>query len=69
MRWCVVFLLAAGFVLPSQAREKEVLAYGEGLIVNVPLLPAVASVNTGDELDKIIGFAFENVLLFENALA
>jgi len=36
-RLCVVFLLAAAFVVPSQARDKNVLAYGEGLIVNIPL--------------------------------
>jgi hypothetical protein len=37
MRWCVVFFLTVGFVVPSTAREKDVLEYGEGLIINIPL--------------------------------
>ncbi len=36
-RIAVVLLLTAVFVSPLAAREKDVLQYGEGLIVNVPL--------------------------------
>jgi hypothetical protein len=36
-RWCVAFFLVASFVLPASARDKDVLAYGEGLITNIPL--------------------------------
>jgi hypothetical protein len=40
-----VFLLLTAVAIPSQGREKDVLAYGEGLIVNVPLPePEVAQV-------------------------
>lgn len=37
MRWCVAFFLTVGFVVPASARDKDVLSYGEGLIVNIPL--------------------------------
>jgi hypothetical protein len=36
-RWFIAFFLASSFVLPASARDKDVLAYGEGLIVNIPL--------------------------------
>ncbi len=40
-----VFLLLTAVAIPSQGREKDVLAYGEGLIVNIPLPePEVAQV-------------------------
>ncbi len=39
------FLILAAATIPSQGREKDVLAYGEGLIVNIPLPePEVAQV-------------------------
>lgn len=31
------FLLVTGVAIPSQSREKDVLQYGEGLIVNIPM--------------------------------
>lgn len=38
MRWCVLFfLIAVALVLPSPARDKNVLEYGAGLITNIPL--------------------------------
>lgn len=37
LRLSGVFLLMAVLVAPAAAREKDVLQYGEGLIVNVPL--------------------------------
>jgi polyhydroxyalkanoate synthesis regulator phasin len=40
-----VFLLLTGAALPSHGRDKDVLTYGEGLIVNIPLPePEVAQV-------------------------
>lgn len=36
MRWCVAFFLSLALVLPASARDKDVLAYGEGLITNIP---------------------------------
>ncbi len=40
-----VFLLLATAAIPSPAREKDVLTYGEALIVNIPLPePEVAQV-------------------------
>jgi len=40
-----VFLLLTAVAIPSQGREKDALAYGEGLIVNIPLPePEVAQV-------------------------
>jgi hypothetical protein len=44
-RVAAVFLLLAAAAIPSQGREKDVLQYGAGLIVNVPLPePEVAQV-------------------------
>jgi len=37
MRWCVVFFLTVALAVPLAAREKDVLEYGEGLIINIPL--------------------------------
>jgi len=36
IRWCVVFFLTIAVPLGSFAREKDVLQYGEGLIINIP---------------------------------
>jgi polyhydroxyalkanoate synthesis regulator phasin len=45
LRVTVGFLLLAAAAIPSHGREKDVLAYGEGLIVNIPLPePEVAQV-------------------------
>ena len=45
LRIAVVFLLFTAAAIPFQGREKDVLAYGEGLIVNIPLPePEVAQV-------------------------
>jgi len=45
LRSTAVFLLLAAAAIPSHGREKDVLAYGEGLIVNIPLPePEVAQV-------------------------
>jgi hypothetical protein len=41
----LVFVLVLGSALPSGARKKDTIAYGEGLIVNIPLPePEVAAV-------------------------
>ncbi len=37
LRVTVLLLLLWGAAIPSHARDKDVLAYGEGLIVNIPL--------------------------------
>jgi polyhydroxyalkanoate synthesis regulator phasin len=45
LRVIAVFFLLAAAAIPSHGREKDVLAYGEGLIVNIPLPePEVAQV-------------------------
>lgn len=37
IRWSVAFFLTAVLVFPAAARDNDVLAYGEGLITNIPL--------------------------------
>ncbi len=45
IRVAALFLLLSAAAIPSHGREKDVLAYGEGLIVNIPLPePEVAQV-------------------------
>ncbi len=45
LRFAAAFLLLTVAAIPSHGREKDVLAYGEGLIVNIPLPePEVAQV-------------------------
>jgi len=55
LRVTAAFLLLAAAAIPSHGREKNVLAYGEGLIVNIPLPePEVAQVVEEAVHDTII---------------
>ncbi len=57
-------------VVPVSVNVKRVLGDDSAsLIVKTPLLPRVASVTTGAELDNVIGNALENVLVLLNAFA
>ena len=55
LRMTVVFLLLTVAAFPSHGREKDVLVYGEGLIINIPLPePEVAQVVEDVAQNRII---------------
>ena len=55
LRVAAAFLLLTAAVLPAHGREKDVLQYGEGLIVNVPL--------PEPEVAQVVGDVAQNTLI------
>src|SRR6266478_4573636 len=55
LRVAAAFLLLTASALPSHGREKDVLQYGEGLIVNVPL--------PEPEVAQVVGDVAQNTLI------